>query len=118
AATRVATLLFYVGERDAGQHLVAAVLAAKDAAGDPTLDDDPWLEGSMRKLRARLALESGQPAAYREHTREGIACYEEIGATRSACLNRTDLGYAAIELGAYEEAERTLRAALADSDRM
>ncbi|WP_428264500.1 serine/threonine-protein kinase PknK [Haliangium sp.] len=45
-----------------------------------------------------------------------VALYEQIGDLRQACLQRRNIGYAAIELGLYDEGEGHLRAALAGAE--
>lgn len=44
--------------------------------------------------------------------------FETAGDLRNACLQRVSLGYAYVEIGAYAQAERALRGALAVAERM
>ncbi len=47
-----------------------------------------------------------------------ITNFMRIGDRRQVCLNQSNLGYAMVELGRFEDAERVLSSALADADRM
>jgi tetratricopeptide (TPR) repeat protein len=46
------------------------------------------------------------------------ASFERAGNLRAACVDRSNVGYFSIELGAYVDAERDLRQVLVDSQRM
>ena len=68
--------------------------------------------------RARRALVFGDVGEFLRLAQDARAGFEQAGHTRVATALRVSVGYAHLQLGAYVEAERTLRAALDEADRL
>jgi tetratricopeptide (TPR) repeat protein len=61
---------------------------------------------------------NGDAVAYLEQSVAALAAFERAGDLRTACSARIDVGSAYLQLGAYEESEAALRAALKDAGAM
>jgi tetratricopeptide (TPR) repeat protein len=84
--------------------------------GKDLLHDDPAVAGWVLRAQAQRATIHGDVAAFLELTELAAARFDAAGYVRNACLQRTNAGYARLELGSFEEAESTLRAALASAE--
>jgi tetratricopeptide (TPR) repeat protein len=112
---RMANSLFALGRRAQAEALLAHIedrIAPLEGALDP-----------MALARVDNARSWG--ALYREDTagsvrwaEAAVACSEEAGALRNACLIRAGLGAAYREIGALAQAERALREAVLVSERL
>ena len=114
ALGRVALSLLFGGLRD----VAARVIARIDEAEPLVLADDLGALAVIQRLRANRAATRGDSAAYLRGLEAAIACFERAGDIRNACNARANAGHASMELGAYGEAERTLREALATAERL
>jgi tetratricopeptide (TPR) repeat protein len=72
----------------------------------------------IHALRASRALCYGDPSESLDCTEQSIPCFQHTGDLRNACLNRVNAAHCLLQLGAYSRAERALREALADAERM
>jgi eukaryotic-like serine/threonine-protein kinase len=79
---------------------------------------DPAVLARMQGARARRALVLGDLGAFLQLNVEARAGFERAGHLRVACNLSVSIGYAHLLLGAYVEAEVTLREALIESDRL
>jgi tetratricopeptide (TPR) repeat protein len=103
-ALRLAAVLRYVGSSGIADELLAAVDADARA-----MSDVPLVTARHQQAIAARSLFEGDPAAYAESMRAAADAFERAGDLRSACTPRTNVGFASIELGRYEQAERELR---------
>ncbi|HEX3343991.1 MAG TPA: AAA family ATPase, partial [Polyangiaceae bacterium] len=85
------------------------------AAVDPA---DRTAEGRVHQARATRALVAGDLSTYLEHTTASAAAFDLAGDARTACVQRSNAGYALGMLGAYAEAEAALRESLVTAERM
>jgi eukaryotic-like serine/threonine-protein kinase len=113
AAARVAAQLFSAGQAEVGDRLLAA---AEAAATSPS--SDPVTAASVAQARARRALATGDLSAFMAAVRLAASSFERGGAERAALGERANVAQAYIDLGAYAEAEATLRDVLARAERM
>jgi tetratricopeptide (TPR) repeat protein len=106
---------------------VSLVFAARDALADRLFEridaaavdgGPPSAVGRVHQARATRALTRGDLSTYLEHTTASAAWFEEAGDARTACVQRSNAGYALGMLGAYAEAEAALRESLVTSQRM
>jgi eukaryotic-like serine/threonine-protein kinase len=112
ALARTAILLLHQGLEERVARLLARIEAIRGAA-DPL---EPTARGWLERLRAVMALHAGDPAEYLALTTAAAASFEAAGDQRTASVQRGNVGYAYLELGAFAEAERELRAARAASE--
>jgi hypothetical protein len=103
-----------------GQHALAEALIAEidGAMAGPADGGDFAVAARVYALHASRALCYGDPAAALRHTELSIPSFAYTGDRRNACLGRVNAAAALLQLGAEEQAERALRGALADADRM
>jgi tetratricopeptide (TPR) repeat protein len=114
ALARSAPVLISLGEYDLADVLLADLDQALAALPrpDPTLG--AWV-ATARATRALVAQDHGTYLRLREVALDG---FERAGNPRSACNQRVCVGYAHLVLGAYAEAEASLRDALAEAERL
>jgi tetratricopeptide (TPR) repeat protein len=112
AAANVAIALLNTG----GFTEATRLLEALDPAGNDLLRDDPAVHGCVLRAQALRATIQGDAAAFLELTELAAARFDAAGYVRNACMQRTNAGYARLELGSFDEAERTLRTALASAE--
>ncbi|HEY8040821.1 MAG TPA: protein kinase [Polyangiaceae bacterium] len=79
---------------------------------------DRSVEGRVHQARATRAIVTGDLSRYLEHTSASAVAFEAAGDARTACVQRSNAGYALAMLGAYEQAEEALREALFTAERM
>jgi tetratricopeptide (TPR) repeat protein len=79
---------------------------------------DRMLAGRVEQARATRAIGAGDVSTYLEHTLVSAGALDASGDVRAACLQRSNVGYAQAMLGAWPEAEATLREALVTAERM
>ncbi|MGZ6143486.1 MAG: ATP-binding protein, partial [Myxococcales bacterium] len=113
AFVRTAAQVFLLGRGKEASALVASVEGAREA-----LAADPRAQAFIDHGRAVRALFHGDLGAYRELKASAADGFERAGDRRNACSQRAKLGYASMLLGAFAEAERDLRAALAQAERL
>jgi tetratricopeptide (TPR) repeat protein len=114
ACARLATQLMYAARPDLTDKLLARV--ATEIARFAV--EDPAVAGRLYSARALRANFDGNVGGFLELQRQAAECAERAGDFRSACHDRGLVGYAALELGALEEASRTMKEALARAERM
>ncbi len=105
--------LFWAGRADS-----APLFARIDELAHPTASLAPQARALVHFSRATRALYAGRPG---DHLLEQQASYQSFvdGADRrNACGRQVAMGFAYGELGLYAEAERALREALTESERM
>jgi tetratricopeptide (TPR) repeat protein len=113
AFARAATQCFANSVQESGHALVTRV---NDSEG--TWRGDPRACGFVEGARG---FEDFCAVRYEQATRHNLAAivaFGEAGDARNACLARMDLGYTLPMLGAHEEAETHLRAAIAEGRRL
>jgi eukaryotic-like serine/threonine-protein kinase len=116
-AQTIAAALVSVSLLNAGGFTEAtALLSEIDRVGGDLLPDDPFLDGWVERARALRAAIDGDAAAFLCITELAATRFEAAGYIRNACLQQTNAGFARCELGSFDEAERTLRAALASAE--
>jgi serine/threonine protein kinase len=108
ALARTAMLLLHVGREALVERLAARIEAFRASGGELGPVGVAWLT----RLAAVRALHAGDPAAYLELTAAAAGSFEAAGDVRSACVQRGNVGFAYLQLGAYAEAERVLAGAL------
>ena len=86
------------------------------AEGDDTLDDKA--RGWVHWLTAMHTLHDGDLGVFVRETEASLGAFERLGDVRNATSQRTNLGYAQAELGAFERAETQLRRVHRDAERM
>jgi tetratricopeptide (TPR) repeat protein len=74
--------------------------------------------GWVKWLIAMRALCAGDLGAFIESTEACLECFQKLSESRNVCSQRTNLGYAYIELGDYARAETQLRQVLHDAERL
>jgi tetratricopeptide (TPR) repeat protein len=112
ARARAAVSLVFAGSDALADRLFAGI---DEAAVDP---QDRSAQGRVHQARATRALVTGDLSTYLDHTSASSACFEQAGDARTACVQRSNAGYALGMLGAYAEAETALREALVTAERM
>ena len=116
AVARVAMQLFLCGQPELGDGVLAQVLRVTNL--DELGRRDPTAVAAMHQARAFQALYAGDPSGYLHHSAAAGAFLEQAGDLRGACNARVHLGFAYKEVGAYADAEKALRQALAAAERM
>jgi hypothetical protein len=79
---------------------------------------DPAIAAWVLEARALWAGATDDAAGRVQLADEAADSFERAGDLRNACLQRLSVGYAYLEIGAHERAERALREALAVAERM
>jgi hypothetical protein len=82
------------------------------------LGADPGVAARVAQAASIRAFLQGDTAGYLERTLEAASGFEAVGDLRMLCLQRGNVGYAYLELGAHREAEEALRDALARAERI
>jgi tetratricopeptide (TPR) repeat protein/predicted Ser/Thr protein kinase len=109
-AVTMTTLLWH-GDRVLAEQLFTQ-LERVAAAGDPA--SMAW----VYTARSWRALRDGDPAASLAFDELGEECFGAVGDLRNACRSRANVGYGQLMLGAYAEAEASLREAIAGATRI
>jgi eukaryotic-like serine/threonine-protein kinase len=105
----------------AGRYPLAQALLdrmADEAASRPEVARDPRAAMRLHQARAAWASARSDAAVYRHETEASIELAERVGDLRTACLQRSNLGDAYMQLGGFAEAERALREALDGAARL
>jgi eukaryotic-like serine/threonine-protein kinase len=102
-----------------GQHALAeALIRSIDRVAGPIAEVDYGVAARLYALHASRALCYGDPASFLRYTELSIPSFALTGDRRNACLGQVNAAHAVLQLGDYPQAERVLRAARADADRM
>jgi tetratricopeptide (TPR) repeat protein len=83
-----------------------------------SLHSTPSLRARLQDLRGKLAVVAGQQGAALKWFRASIQSFESIGDIRAATSMLTNVGFTLCDLGALEDAEQELNAALSNAERM
>jgi eukaryotic-like serine/threonine-protein kinase len=114
ALTRAAAELLQQGRYDIADATLADV--TEIATAYPITD--PAVLARSLDANARRALVLGDLGEFLRLISEALTGFESAGHVRATCNLRISVGFAHVQLGAYTEAERTLRAALIEADRL
>ena len=112
ALVRTAAQLFFSGRTAEALRLTARVEASR-----AQLAADVRASAFVAHGLSVRALFSGDLGAYRELKAAAAEGFERAGDRRNACAQKAKLGYANVQLGAFDEAEAVLRAALELAER-
>jgi tetratricopeptide (TPR) repeat protein len=109
--------------RGCTQMLEAGRYAEVDAimtqfAGNDIDELEDVARGWVRWLLAMRALCAGDLGTFIESTEACLVCFQRLAESRNVCSQRTNLGYAYIELGDYPRGETLLRQVLHDAERL
>ncbi|MEI8254075.1 MAG: protein kinase [Deltaproteobacteria bacterium] len=114
AGARLAVQLFHAARHDTGNAVTQAIELGIEALRDTEPLAVAWVDiGRMRR-----ALCAGEVAGALRYARSAVAQCERAGDLRTAAMQRVNIGYACIEVGALAEAEETLRTAVANAERL
>lgn len=108
ACARIATMLYMSGRRDVADAMFQLAIT-HEAAVAPM---DPSVHVRVHEARVVRAFAVGDLASAATLADELIRNLTELGDVRNVALHRSNQGVALNAMGAYAEAERTLRAAL------
>ncbi len=86
------------------------IFEAFEAEADALAGSEPAVAARLHRVRARLALLSGDSAAYAVERERAAIGWERAGHLRQACEDRLNLGFGLCTLGLHPEAEAELRA--------
>jgi tetratricopeptide (TPR) repeat protein len=114
ALARVARPLFWTGRHALGSRVLLRAVALAERAGTIR----PTALAALAMARGLEARVLGDPSECLKWNEAAVAESERAGDLRLGCLQRTNLGYSYLEIGANEEAERTLLEVLATSERL
>ncbi len=114
AATRLVEQLIIHGKAAAADELLARL--ARGLSGPRTIG--PVLAGRVHSAMALRARFGGDVAGNLVAVRTAVYCFEQAGDQRNACARRERLGYALLEIGDHEAAERLLSEAIAVATRL
>ncbi len=114
SACRLAIFVIRAGVPQLGRKL------ARDAHGRVARQGTvgPFLRAWLATARAELALFEGDPAAYLRRVEAAVDGFTEASDVRNACLQRTNVGFAYMHLGAYDRACFGLRRVVAVAEPM
>jgi tetratricopeptide (TPR) repeat protein len=114
ATCRAAIVVLLAGRYELGERLL------KIAESAPSRwNDDPVVLGHVERAWSLWELlYTGDLGEYRARNASAAAWFERAGDLRTACLQRANVGFSCLLLGAFEEAEGVLRALLGEADRM
>lgn len=114
AASRAATQLLLGGK----QELALSLLELLEHVPEEVLRNNPAVAARINVARYYRAICGGDPGAGVEIAANAARLFESAGDLRNACVQRGDMAYAQVELGAYEQAQSTLREVLSVSERL
>ncbi|WP_437605644.1 protein kinase [Sorangium sp. So ce834] len=113
-----ATVLILGGRYAEGLALVETVERALSQSDAQDEAQDVKLRTHLQEARCYHAMCVGDLSAGASGLEAAVLAFEQAGDRRNACSNRANLGYAYAELGDFERAELTLRAAREETDRL
>jgi len=114
ALARTSAQLVLAGKAE----LAEALLRRLDECERTSPPGDPARVAWIAHARSVRALFQGDLGSYVQLKEAAVRGFERAGDRRDACAQRAKLGYALRELGACEEAERALRRAIEEADRL
>jgi tetratricopeptide (TPR) repeat protein len=110
----VAEAVFFTGALQLGEDLLRAL---HDMAGSIALEE-PSVAARIHSAHAIRAVWLGEVEDELFATLAAVVAFEKAGDARNACLNRANAGHCFMYIGAFAEAERELRTALALAEKM
>jgi tetratricopeptide (TPR) repeat protein len=113
ASARACVQLIHAGETDTARALLFRAEQRADRAGSR----DPSVRAHLEVVRRSMAERTDLGRAY-AHAEAAVAEFDRAGDRRSMCMQRINLGFTAVLVGRYEEAERTLREAVVTAEQM
>ncbi|MGK3964969.1 protein kinase [Sorangium sp. So ce118] len=114
AMAQAAPILLYMK----GQCEETEALSSRIDASFGRFQHDPTVSAPILRLRTLRAILAGDVGSAWELCEASVRCFEAAGDVRGACGARINAGHFCNELGAYADAARQLRAALADTGRL
>jgi hypothetical protein len=114
ALARAAASFLHAGQHDAALSLIAALDDGAAAASDRS----PAVAARVHAVRASRALCMGDPSTSLYFTEQSLEAFLRAGDVRNACLVTVNAGHACFQLGQLARAERLLRDALAEAERI
>jgi len=114
AAARAAIQLLFAGKQDVATRLLEQL----EKVPEEVLRKNPAVAARIHVAQYYQAICGGDPAAGVESATRAAELFERAGDLRNACVQRGDLAYAQVELGAYEQARSTFREVLAVAERL
>jgi len=108
AATRLAEQLIIHGRLERADTLITRLAVLLESPHPVS----PAVAGRIHAARALRARYAGDAAGNLAGVERAAACFDAAGDRRNACVRRERLGYAYLEVGSHELAERTLRDAM------
>ncbi|WP_437970169.1 protein kinase [Sorangium sp. So ce260] len=93
-------------------------LSSRIDASFARFEHDPTVSAPVLRLRMHRAILAGDVGTALELGEASIRTFEAAGDVRGACGARGNVGHFCNELGAYADAARLLRAAIADTERL
>lgn len=114
AASRAATQLLLGGK----QELALQLLELLDHVPEEVLRSNPAVAARINVARYYRAICGGDPGSGVDIAASAARLFESAGDLRNACVQRGDMAYAQVELGAYDQAQSTLREVLSLSERL
>jgi tetratricopeptide (TPR) repeat protein len=112
AQARTAMQLLYAGEYEVADALIARLTDARTSLGD-----DLDVDATVHQLRAQRAMCAGDPGDALELSARAAEAFEQAGNVREACYERQGVALSYMQLGAWSEAESSLRGILEIAER-
>ncbi len=106
----IANYLVRMGRLAVGEQLYALYLARFEGRFEPK----PWVDAAVADLRSYLAFVRGDGPERSAQSRAALAAIERTNDPRRVAMYRSNLAFTLAEAGAYSEAERILRGAIAE----
>ncbi|MBI2395752.1 MAG: protein kinase [Deltaproteobacteria bacterium] len=114
AAVRASIQLLLSGKQDFAAQLLDLLATVQV----DVLRKNPAVAARIAVARYYRAICGGDPASGVELAATAAELFERAGDLRNACVQRGDMAYAQVELGAYEQARSTFREVLGLADRL
>jgi tetratricopeptide (TPR) repeat protein len=114
ASARAATQLLLSGKQDQA----AQLLEMLERVPEDVKKSNPAVAARINVARYYRAICGGDPGSGVDYAANAAELFERAGDLRNACVQRGDMAYAQVELGAYEQARSTLREVLNLAERL
>jgi len=114
ASARAATQLLLAGKQDQAVQLIEML----ERVPEEVKRKNPAVAARINGARYYRAICGGDPGSGVEYAANAAELFERAGDLRNACVQRGDMAYAQVELGAYEQARSTLREVLTLAERL
>ena len=113
--TAIANLAFQLFSHGSNTLALSLLDDVEQAAQGVT---EPGILARIFQARSSRSMFTGDAGAYLDSEQAAAGAFERAGDLRYACVQRGNVGYACLEIGAYAEAERALRDALDQAIRL